>query len=77
MINRVQLLMDNNKIILHDEHTIKELENFVKKRSKSGTIKMEAKGKGHDDLVMSLAIYAASLDQRGMTGERRIGFHIL
>jgi hypothetical protein len=77
MINRVQLLMDNNRVILHDENTIKELENFVKKRTKNRTIKMEAKGKGHDDLVMSLAIYAASLDQRGMTGERRIGFHIL
>lgn len=64
-------------IILHDKDTIKELENFVKKKNRSGSIKMEARGKGHDDLVMSLAIYAASLDQRGMTGERKIGWHIL
>jgi hypothetical protein len=77
MINRIQLLLDNNRIILHDKETIDELSNFVKKRSKSGTVKMQARGKGHDDLVMSLAIYAASLDQRGMTGERKFGFHIL
>ena len=50
---------------------------FIKKKNKSGTVKMEAKGKGHDDLVMALAIYAASLDQRGMTGDRKIGWHIL
>jgi hypothetical protein len=77
MINRIQLLLDNNRIILHNKETIDELSNFIKKRSKSGTVKMQAKGKGHDDLVMSLAIYAASLDQRGMTGERKFGFHIL
>ena len=77
MINRIQLMLDNDKVILHDKETIDELGRFVKKRNKSGTIKMEAQGKGHDDLVMSLAIYAASLDQKGLTGERKIGWHIL
>lgn len=77
MINRIQLLMDNDRIILHDKDTIAELENFVKKKNKNGTIRMEAKGKKHDDLVMSLAIYAASLDQRGMTGQRKTGWRIL
>lgn len=77
MINRVQLLLDNNKVIIHDKETLDEMGNFIKKKNKSGTVKMEAKGNGHDDLVMALAIYAASLDQRGMTGDRKIGWHIL
>ena len=77
MINRVQLLLDNDRIILHDKNTIDELSNFVKKRSRNGTVKMEAKGKGHDDLAMALSIYAASLDQRGMTGQHKTGWHIL
>lgn len=77
MINRVQLLLNNNKVIIHDKETLDEMDNFIKKKNKSGTVKMEAKGKGHDDLVMALAIYAASLDQRGMTGDRKIGWHIL
>ena len=77
MINRVQLLLDNSKIIIHDKETLDEMKDFVKKRSRNGTVRMEARGKGHDDLVMALSIYAASLDQRGMTGERKIGWHIL
>ena len=77
MIRRVQLLLTNKHIIIHDKETLDEMFNFIKKRTRSGTVRMEARGKGHDDLVMSLAIYAASLDQRGMLGDRKIGWHIL
>lgn len=78
MINRVILLLDNDRVILHDKDTIDELRNFVYKYDKKrGTRKAQARGNKHDDLVMSLAIYAASLDQRNMTGDRKIGWHIL
>ena len=77
MINRIQLMLDNDKLILHDKETINELSNFVKKTTKSGSTRMEAKGNTHDDLCMSLAIYAASLDQRGLIGQRKTGWTIL
>ena len=77
MTRRVQLMLTNRKIIIHDKDTLDELSNFIKKRTKSGVIKMEARGKGHDDLVMALCIYAASLDQRGIFGAQKINWHIL
>ena len=77
MTRRVQLMLTNRKIIIHDKNTLDELSNFIKKRTKSGVMKMEARGKGHDDLVMALCIYAASLDQRGIFGAQKINWHIL
>ena len=81
MINRVNLLLDNNKIILHDKTTIDELSWFIRKVKNRGdgtkSVRMMAKGKKHDDTVMALAIYAASLDQRGMMGQRSNKIYVL
>jgi hypothetical protein len=72
MIDKVQLMLNNNKITLHDEETVDELEWFEKKvRTSSGgaqSVKMAARKGKHDDFVACLWIYAGTLDERQLTG---------
>lgn len=74
-IDALTAMLDRQTIIIHDEETLDELRNFVKivKKRTDGTtyIRMAAKGKTHDDLCMSLAIYAGSLDLRQIEGRKR------
>lgn len=73
MIDKVQLLLSNGKVILHDEETVNELEWFEKKvrRAASGvqSVKMAARKGKHDDLVACLWIYAGTLDERQIAGK--------
>ena len=81
MIDRLNSMLDRGVIIVHDEDTIDELRNMVKKvkTRTDGTksIRMEAKKGHHDDLVMALAIYAASLSMREVEGKSRSGWSII
>lgn len=81
MIDRLNSMLDRGVIIVHDEDTIDELRNMAKKvkTRADGTksIRMEAKKGHHDDLVMALAIYAASLSMREVEGKSRSGWSIL
>lgn len=80
-IDRLNVMLDRESIIIHDQETLNELRNFVKivKKRTDGTsyVRMAAKGKTHDDLCMSLAIAAGSLDSRQIEGRRVSKFAII
>lgn len=81
MIDKLTLLLDNNRIILHDRDTIEQLEYFEKtvkdKRDGGVSVKMAARAGKHDDFVACGWIYAATLDDQQLTGRRRSGFAFL
>ena len=74
MIDALSALLDRGTIIIHDENTLDELRNMIKKvRSRSDgtkTIRMQAKKGHHDDRVAAAWIYAGSLDTRQIEGKR-------
>lgn len=80
-LDALSTMLDRGSIVIHDKEAIDELKNFVKriKTRPDGTktIKMEAKKGHHDDRVMSLAIYAGSLNLQQIEGKQSIGWTIL
>lgn len=80
-IDALGTMLDRGSIILHDKETIDELRNFVRivKSRTDGTksIRMAAKGHGHDDAVAALWIYAGTLDNRQIEGKKQSGFSIM
>lgn len=72
MIDKLQLLLNNNKITLHDEETVDELEWFEKKIKRTDgaatSVKMAARKGKHDDFVACLWIYAGTLDESQLVG---------
>lgn len=80
-IDKLNAMLDRETIIIHDQETLDELRNFVKKtkRRTDGTsyVRMAARGKGHDDLVMAIAIYAGTLDSRAIEGRKKVGWAML
>jgi len=80
-IDALSATLDRETIIIHDQETLDELCNFVKiiKTRADGTkyVRMVAKGKAHDDLVMAMVIYAGTLDARAIEGTKRSGFAVL
>lgn len=81
MLDALGSLLDREAIIIHDENTLDELRNMVKKvkTRTDGTksVRMEAKKGHHDDRVAALWIYAGSLDQRQLEGRRSTGWAII
>ena len=80
-IDALGTMLDRGSIILHDKETIDELRNFVRivKSRTDGTksIRMAAKGHGHDDAVAALWIYAGTLDNRQIEGKKQSGVSIM
>ena len=80
-IDRLQAMLDRGSIILHHRETLDEFRNFVKivKKRTDGTtyVRMAARGSTHDDLCMSAAIYAGSLDIKQIEGRRKSSFAII
>lgn len=80
-VDKLDAMLKRGSIIIHDEDTITELGNFVKtiRRSRDGkvNIRMRARGKGHDDTVMALCIYAGTLNLQQIEGRKRSGFAII
>lgn len=80
-IDALNAMLDRESVIIHDKETLEELRNFVKivKARTDGTrfMRMAAKGHGHDDTVMALAIYAGTLDSRQLEGRKKSRFAIL
>lgn len=78
MVERLQYLIRNNGIIIHDEDWIHELEIFEKKVKNMSdgrsVVTFSAPGKQHDDTVATLWIYAGTLrpDQLKTRGEKRL-----
>lgn len=80
-IDRLQAMLDRGSIIIHHRETLDEFRNFVKivKKRTDGTtyVRMAARGSAHDDLCMSAAIYAGSLDLRQIEGRKHVGFAMI
>lgn len=80
-IDALSATLDRETIIIHDQETLDELHNFVKivKTRTDGTkyVRMAARGKTHDDLVMALCIYAGTLDARAIEGRKHSTFAII
>ena len=80
-IDALSATLDRETIIIHDQETLDELRNFVKivKTRTDGTkyIRMAARGKTHDDLVMALCIYAGTLDARAIEGRKKVGWAMI
>lgn len=80
-IDRLQAMLDRGSIIIHHRETLDEFRNFVKivKKRTDGTtyVRMAARGSTHDDLCMSAAIYAGSLDIRQIEGRRQSHFAMI
>lgn len=79
MIDKLSLLLDQDKIKIYDKETIDELNWFekkIKERDGTQTIKMMAHKGKHDDMVATLWIYAGTLDDRQITG-KKTGWAIL
>lgn len=80
-IDKLNAMLDRETIIIHDQETLDELRNFVKKtkRRTDGTsyVRMAARGKGHDDLVAALWTYAGTLDSRAIEGRKKVGWAML
>lgn len=81
MIDGLSLLLRNDRIIIHDEETIRELEYFekkIKERADGGvSVKMAARKGKHDDRVACLWIYAGTLNESQLTGRSSCGWAIL
>lgn len=75
-IDKLTTLLDRESIKIHDEVTLDELRNMVRKH-KGTSVRMEAKRGHHDDTVMALAIYAGSLSMPEIEKGKRSGFTIL
>ena len=80
-IDKLSAMIDRNSIIIHDQETLDELRNFIKitktRQDGSKYTRMCAKGKGHDDCVAALWIYAGTLDSRQIEGRKHTGFAII
>ena len=79
MIDKLSLMLDQDKIKIYDKETIDELNWFEKKIKTTGgaqTVKMAAHKGKHDDMVATLWIYAGTLDDRQITG-KKTGFAVL
>lgn len=80
-VDRLGAMLDRESIIIHDQETLNELHNFIKiirtRQDGSRYVRMAARGKTHDDLVMSLCIYAGTLSVKELEGRKRSGFAIL
>lgn len=74
MIERLQYLLRNNNIILHDKVWIDELDIFerkVKRRQDNSNVVTYSAPKGqHDDTVATLWIYAGTLDSQQLAGAK-------
>lgn len=81
MIDKIILLLSQDKIKIHDSITLEQMRNFVKKKKKrsdgSVTIRMEAQGHGHDDQVACLWIYAGSLTEKQLDGRKKSELFVL
>lgn len=80
-VDRLQAMLDRGSMIIHHRETLDEFRNFVKiiKKRTDGTtyVRMAARGSTHDDLCMSAAIYAGSLDMRQIEGRKHSHFAMI
>jgi hypothetical protein len=81
LLDKLSLLLNNHKLILHDRETVQELKTFEKrvKMHADGTVTVRAcarKGK-RDDAIACLWIYVGTLDQRQLSGSTKVKYSFL
>lgn len=77
MLDKLQLLLDGDRIIIHSKETLRQLKAYQKWSRKSGTTYFSAPKGDHDDLCTCAYIYAGSLDSRQLAGKSAVSFTIL
>lgn len=81
LLDRLALLLNNNRVIIHDPMWVEELgyfERIVKERADgSTTVKAMARKGKHDDTVTTLWVLAGMLDRQQLTGTRSHGIAFL
>lgn len=81
MLEKLGLMLDQHRIILHDRVWVEELgqyERMVKKRSDGGqTIRLSAPSHRHDDTVSTMFLLAGCMDERQILGVKRSSYGVL
>lgn len=75
-LDKLKTLLDTGGIKIHDQETLTQLENYVRKVN-SRTVKYEGKGKTHDDKVAALFIYAGTLGIQELKESSSTGWSFL
>lgn len=80
-LDRLNVMLDRETIIIHDRATLDELRSFVHivKTRTDGTqyVRSAAKPGAHDDTTMAECIYAGSLDMKSIEGRKHSSFAII
>lgn len=73
-VDALSAMLDRGSITLHHQGTLDELRNFIKitkvRPDNTRYVRMAARGSTHDDLCMSLCLYAGSLTQQQLEGRK-------
>lgn len=77
MIDKLQLLLDSGRIIIHSRETLRQLKAYSKISRKSGAISFSAPKGDADDLVSTVFIYAGTLNSKALGGKTTQTFAIL
>ena len=76
MIDSLNLLLHNGRIVIHDQGTLDQL-GWFEKKVKNGNVKMAARKGKHDDLVSCLWIYAGTLKESQLIGKKSVGWTVI
>lgn len=77
MIDKLQLMLDNGRIIIHSKETLRQLKAYAKIVKKSGAVSFSAPKGDHDDAVIPLLLYAGSKTDRELAGRSGQGYVFL
>lgn len=77
MIDKLQLMLDNGRIIIHSKETLRQLKAYAKTAKKSGAVSFSAPKGDHDDAVIPLLLYAGSKTDRELAGRSGQGYVFL
>lgn len=80
MIDKLQLLLDGERITIHSAETLRQLKTYkkiIKNRSGGSSVSFSAPKGDHDDMVIPLLLFAGSKTDRELAGKTSQGFTIL
>lgn len=65
----IKAIVENYKIIINDKETIREMQTFVKKGKSGDSFGADNENRDHDDIVMTLVLYAWMVKQQAFINE--------
>lgn len=81
LLDKLSLLLNNHKLILHDRETVQEMKAFEKKVKMhpdgSVTVKACARKGKRDDAISCLWVFVGTLDQRQLAGNTKVRYSFL